>query len=33
MTEILEVMREVAGSEYYPLFDKAIRQQQSDTAM
>jgi hypothetical protein len=33
MTDILEVMRDCAETEYHPLFDKALRQQQSGTAM
>jgi hypothetical protein len=33
MTEILEVMRDNADKKYHPLFDKAIRQQQSGAAM
>jgi hypothetical protein len=33
MKEILEVMRDCAGKKYYPLFDKAIRQQESGAAM
>lgn len=33
MKEILEVMRDTAGADYYPLFDKAIRQQESGAAM
>jgi hypothetical protein len=33
LTEILEVMRDNAETDYHPLFDKAIREQQSGAAM